>query len=259
MWFTPEYEHIHKDPDQQKRQLSATKIPIASLNTNEQTAIINEYTVTLRDCTCRDFRTRIKPCKHMYRLAYELGYLSPPKKIKEDLNYKGSRVRHAKDEIIKSLKDILDATPLRAQLLFLAYLSGHCTIINTKEAEDMVAILEDKGFLIKRLPSKPCLAELCFGLTVTQLKNLYPAVPPKITKREDIISFIENDSDFVQILKKIYDNALEDNDIYYADYYCAPEIEPHKTSIIKFLKRKKYKSADCAALGFSDDILYVLD
>lgn len=35
----------------------------------------NEYTVTLDSCTCPDFAYRKKPCKHMIRLAYELGVL----------------------------------------------------------------------------------------------------------------------------------------------------------------------------------------
>jgi len=33
----------------------------------------NPYTTTLNSCTCRDYFVRRLPCKHMYRLAMELG------------------------------------------------------------------------------------------------------------------------------------------------------------------------------------------
>ena len=35
----------------------------------------NRYTVTLNSCTCSDFQNRNVICKHMYRLALELGLL----------------------------------------------------------------------------------------------------------------------------------------------------------------------------------------
>ncbi len=34
------------------------------------------YRTTLNDCTCPDFQHRHQPCKHMYRIALELGLLS---------------------------------------------------------------------------------------------------------------------------------------------------------------------------------------
>lgn len=36
----------------------------------------NIYTASLTDCTCEDFRRHRTPCKHMYRLALELGLLA---------------------------------------------------------------------------------------------------------------------------------------------------------------------------------------
>lgn len=36
----------------------------------------SQYTVTLDSCPCGDFRRRKLPCKHMYRLAHELGIFS---------------------------------------------------------------------------------------------------------------------------------------------------------------------------------------
>lgn len=36
------------------------------------------YKVTMNSCTCHDFIYRHQPCKHMYRLALSLGYLTRP-------------------------------------------------------------------------------------------------------------------------------------------------------------------------------------
>lgn len=37
------------------------------------------YDVTLSGCTCYDFQKRFLPCKHMYRLAMEMGLMDLPK------------------------------------------------------------------------------------------------------------------------------------------------------------------------------------
>ncbi|SHJ75294.1 SWIM zinc finger family protein [Tepidibacter formicigenes] len=39
------------------------------------------YNTTLNSCTCYDFETRQLPCKHIYRLAFELGFLDDLPKI----------------------------------------------------------------------------------------------------------------------------------------------------------------------------------
>lgn len=37
-----------------------------------------KYNVFLDHCSCPDFKKRQKPCKHMYRLALELGIIDGP-------------------------------------------------------------------------------------------------------------------------------------------------------------------------------------
>lgn len=252
MWFEPEYNQIHLEPEQQKRQLSATKIPIKNINKDTQTANINDYDVSLRDCTCRDFKTRTKPCKHMYRLAYELGYLTPPVKIKEDSSYKGHREKTVKANVSKSIKSIIDTVPARAQLLLLAYLKGFCTEAPTKESKKMAALLEDKGLLTKYDPPAPDIDVLCSALTTKQLKALCPIIPNSVTKRTDIIQFISNESIYVEVLKKIYEDDFNSSGLHYSDYYWPSELEPYITSITRFLKQKNYTQEDFDALNISE-------
>ena len=73
---------VHNNFEQLKRRISATKIDEddIELDPANQTARIygsdpEPYLVTLEECSCYDFQSRGLPCKHIYRLALELGCL----------------------------------------------------------------------------------------------------------------------------------------------------------------------------------------
>lgn len=98
MLFYKDYK-LNAHPDQAKRQVSATNKKLTPINIDKENQVCfikgsgkEPYTVTLEYCTCSDFIRRKLPCKHMYRLAYELNLMTPPKpietsnsiKIKED-------------------------------------------------------------------------------------------------------------------------------------------------------------------------------
>jgi hypothetical protein len=77
----------HNDPEQLKRQKYARKVDIIMINKKEKAGIFHSssylpaYNASLESCTCADFEQRKLPCKHIYRLAYELGIIErPPKK-----------------------------------------------------------------------------------------------------------------------------------------------------------------------------------
>jgi len=53
--------------------MSYVTTPVVSADIKGQTGT---YHVTLESCTCPDYRSRHIPCKHMYRLALQLGLLS---------------------------------------------------------------------------------------------------------------------------------------------------------------------------------------
>lgn len=72
-FFSAEHEALHKDAEQLKRIKSASKIKMDSVDFDSRTGKIKNYDVSLDKCTCMDFGRRHKPCKHIYRLAIELG------------------------------------------------------------------------------------------------------------------------------------------------------------------------------------------
>lgn len=76
------WNDVHDDPDSLKRIKSASlaeNTPI-SVDANHFTCVFQgthgTYNTSLTKCQCVDFSRRHKPCKHMYRLAYEFGLFS---------------------------------------------------------------------------------------------------------------------------------------------------------------------------------------
>lgn len=74
---------VHDNVDQIKRICTAKKISSSKVDTDKEkeTAVISgsastPYNVTLSSCDCSDFIVRGLPCKHIYRLALDLGYMS---------------------------------------------------------------------------------------------------------------------------------------------------------------------------------------
>lgn len=73
---------VHDEDDQIIRILRSTNIPYtAFLQFYDNSALIqgskgDVYTVSLTHCSCQDFATRYKPCKHMYRYAVKIGAYS---------------------------------------------------------------------------------------------------------------------------------------------------------------------------------------
>lgn len=75
------WKKSHKDSEQKKRLSSAIlaeNTPL-SVDTIKKEGVFvgshGKYETTLKHCTCVDFNRRKLPCKHMYRLAMELGII----------------------------------------------------------------------------------------------------------------------------------------------------------------------------------------
>ncbi|MBR0288403.1 MAG: SWIM zinc finger family protein [Selenomonadaceae bacterium] len=72
-FFSPEYNSLHSEEDQLKRVKSALNLKMDYVDFEAHKGKIKNYDVSLDKCTCMDFGRRRKPCKHIYRLAIELG------------------------------------------------------------------------------------------------------------------------------------------------------------------------------------------
>lgn len=80
-FFDSRHKKLHNKPEQIARQYRALDVVVYDIDYTGQVGFINDYHVTLEDCTCPDFQYNQKgkkPCKHMYRLAMELGLFPYP-------------------------------------------------------------------------------------------------------------------------------------------------------------------------------------
>lgn len=88
---------LHSDPSQRARQARAIGIPLEPqfLDVEESCCRIYDFAVSLDQCTCGDWIHRHLPCKHMYRLAHELGIfdLNDPEVIKHLNQQRKQRVK----------------------------------------------------------------------------------------------------------------------------------------------------------------------
>lgn len=79
---------LHDSPGPIKRIAAAKKISAKKVSVDAENGSASvdgsasiPYIVTLESCTCPDFIINKGPCKHMYRLAFELGVQPEPPKI----------------------------------------------------------------------------------------------------------------------------------------------------------------------------------
>lgn len=85
-FFSPKNNFLHEGYPQLQRQQRALDLKMTSVDPDKKTGTIKDYFVSLKSCTCVDFQKRYKPCKHIYRLAFELGIFNlDAAKIEEKL------------------------------------------------------------------------------------------------------------------------------------------------------------------------------
>lgn len=79
-------ESLHREPEQVRCRKRAAAVILQSINSVACTALAEgsgefPYEVSLESCTCGNFTGTRKPCKHMYRLAVELGLIEEVPKL----------------------------------------------------------------------------------------------------------------------------------------------------------------------------------
>lgn len=184
----------HEDQEQVKRQKSALdkKLTPISIDKENLSAVFRgsseDYITTLSSCQCVDFRRRELPCKHMYRLAMELGYFpgleyTKTMEIKQRPDHRWS-VEHVLNLIADLSKD--------EQIAF-GYLCYQCGNENSKGSA---------------LAKKELVAKLI------ELKLVYPdskARKARINQRVFLVPEIEMDANRIhRAICKLYPEGRQD-------------------------------------------------
>ena len=127
--FGPWPEHP-ADADEEKRLASAqqSKTSPISIDKEHETGVFygsgkDPYQTSLASCTCNDFVRRKKPCKHVFRLAMELGII--------DAAYKTGRSTGERNEAQLSFADCLDlveqlSDAAQNEMMCVAIMSAMC-------------------------------------------------------------------------------------------------------------------------------------
>ena len=240
-----EQSHIGKSPEGAllRAQLAETSPIPGSLDTVKKTARFygsKVYDVSLSFCPCGAFRGK-HPCKHIYRLAMELGII--------DLPYKTGISKGERNETQASVEDciaVLEQLSVEAQLEIKQMLYS-CTASKSKPRTS--AYLCKKTSLIDELRKCPLLVENAFpaseilsSMKRDELNNVVDSCgvpdPPKKKASKAIVSawLLENVSNISDFLP------------HYASFSFGSHFEKSQRSVYSYLLRK-----------FDDDTLMLED
>ena len=185
---------------QDKRLISAQKAETTPLavdyenGTGEFSGSSGRYKTDLHTCTCRDFSIRHAPCKHIYRLAIELGLLE--KAVETDKNK--IRVPNIEGFSLKDTIKQLELTSIDAQLVFKNFLyeclyrgKNNFAFSSDRSTDE----LKMAGFIIQADNLKSLLS----GFTRTEINAItkYNNIDgyKRNQKKETIIDFIVSNID----------------------------------------------------------------
>lgn len=198
MTFGEWNESLHHEPDQQKRIITAKKSATTptQIDKDAQTALFagsgkSPYETTLNTCTCRDYFVRRMPCKHIYRLAIELGILNEEAATGENKN--------ADFEMKNQLLNTLFSMPTKSQeLLYHICEHDHVYSDNTRsisviERNDFATVLLHYGYCIETVFEYPLLRVLdADKLSMIISHCSTSAVDFKDKKRKELVAMIES-------------------------------------------------------------------
>lgn len=220
------WDNLHDNDEQIKRLNSAKKAECTplSINHSDFTGVFSgsssKYQTSLTSCTCKDFSIKRKPCKHMYRLAIELGLIntdvkSDLSKVQKSVAAKSWNLEHA-IEIIETLEPDLQ---IKLKEIIMPALFKKQYIVPVRKFDGLSVIFEHN--LIKEV-NQPKIA-----ICVLKRNELI-----KILDDNNISGFKRN-SKKENLIQWIYDNVDILEDIISPYVTCAEISEEFKKSARK--------------------------
>ncbi len=153
--FDPDDVELHSKQDQLNRQKRALRLNVESIDFETRSGKINGYDVSLANCTCVDFSMNQKPCKHMYRLAHELGIFQLSGTVINDPNVKSSgsiEQMFAKMHERDNLRRVIRGLSFESQRILYEYIFNYRRFFPSEDSSS-IAELEMYGLISSR-PSR---------------------------------------------------------------------------------------------------------
>lgn len=196
---------LHDEADQLKRQNAALKLNVQSVDSAAAIGKINDYDVSLDFCPCIDFSRRHLPCKHMYRLAHELGVFPLAGKVVNDPAVRNTvATKHTRT----ALKQAIAELPKRAQEILQECVSLNDRFFNNSFQSDIQALV-NAGFATTRPIT---FFDIADQFTIADMLEMCPNEKPSSkSRRKPVIDFfVEHYSDNA---KQVVDD-LHGDDVY---------------------------------------------
>lgn len=246
MFFDDEHKALHLETDQLKRQKTALKLPLDTVDLNAKTAKIGKYSISLDGCTCVDFAMRRKPCKHMYRLAYELGTFSPSSAgLKTVVSYVNAG---EVDSQRKELKAQAEKLPHLAQLLLHEILLKHTIKTITEQTAEMTKILVNAGLLKRITVNDMSKEEVCKEFTVKQLQQIAPYTIRGKTRKAIIDSLVDGSPD-MNAIRETLSKRSNDANSYLVFHIWPKEYENSRIAVLRSIGSKEFSDDDYYSIG----------
>jgi len=181
--FFPGTSELHNSIDQIKRQKSSVNLTVHFVDAITGTGNINKYAVSLTGCDCVDFKRRSLPCKHMYRLACELGVFRIGDDVAKDTSLKtSSYVQIERDALKAKISHLSDSS----QHLLQKCVSLHERFFSA-EFQPEINELVEAGFVTSR---PICFMDIAYKFTIADVLKLCTDIqPPKKNRRNLVMTF----------------------------------------------------------------------
>lgn len=213
---------LHSTPPQIDRQIKATSLYYTPLllSPEEGSGMFRgnygNYHTTLLKCECDDFKRRLEPCKHMYRLAYELDVF---------------------------MMDNVESVPDPTKLLSLNDVKSLVKQLTNSQTEIFYEVISNDGFFSELTPNIRKLLEI----NLVEKSNDYRLILSCL-KRDTLYSLLPDDTevkvpknikkgDLIELIVTSYPQALSSVDKFYA--YIIPKRELYylRNQILYHLQR----------------------
>ena len=190
-----QWSECHQDPDQQKRIKSASSAACTpvELDRDACTGIFKgssgTHSASLEKCSCIDYNRRRLPCKHMYRLAMELGLL--------DANFKSDasaivqpRPRSQIEKIERTVETIESLTNDQQYLLLdlIRKMSFTKQDVGMELSPDISALIDCN--LLELADDVPTVLQKCKKDELVTLATSFGCESAKKLKKSELINYL---------------------------------------------------------------------
>lgn len=172
--------------ERQNRALDKMLTPL-SINFDNNSGIFKgtkgQYNTSLESCSCKDFSHRNLPCKHMYRLAHELGAFQLPGQVHSLTPDEVTRLN--KEEAMQLIQKTL--TPDEQRIF--GYFCYHCG--NNNNSEQLFSKNMSEKLLQAKLACEVTdVAKLLKYLHIKEIRKLLPPNTKSPRTKADLIALV---------------------------------------------------------------------